>query len=54
MFLGKAISTNDKLAKMSRSDKILDIRRVNVDEMKFSTTNVMKLKIISVTTIMKS
>ena len=50
----RATSTNDKFAKMSRSGKILDIRRVNMDEMKVSTTTVMKLKIISVTTIMKS
>ena len=50
----RAMSTNDKFAKMSRSGKILDIRRVNMDEMKVSITKVMKMKIISVTTTMKS
>ena len=50
----RTMSANDKLAKMSRSDKIWDIRRVNMDEMKVSITKVMKMKIISVTTTMKS
>ena len=49
----RAMSANDKLANMLKSDKILDIRRVNVDEMKVSITKVMKMKIIYVTTTMK-